>query len=234
MYPRRQMSPSQVESVVKDTRVIISFGAREGGFELAAALRDDIMKKYNNKSESFVYLDAESARLAEGTKYNPSMTHDGKYQYGWRMHSDYWDDLFYGAIGKAQVMLFFVTEMWFRSSWCWMEFEWCKEWIAKGHKIKPILIFFKDAWVLRHDSELEATGTTPGSKVIVQPNRLVNFWNQQENAERIYLRTWSPVGGAVSFDNGKGGEDTYQYQYTYTCSKEEREKILNMVTVKPG
>ena len=57
---------------VSDTKVLLSFGAVQGGFEFAMQLRLDIYKKISRSFEAdpyFCYVDAESLRTNQVTKY---------------------------------------------------------------------------------------------------------------------------------------------------------------------
>jgi len=139
----RELAAQQLTST---TRVIVSFGAREGGFELTAQLRLDIMDRYGKRrvlrdpagkwlqtiaDDAFCYLDAITLKDAEGTKYDQlalPKTIDGKEQ--WvkvdlnKMANPFWDTYYPAAVANAAVMIFQITKPWLASEYCLEELGW--------------------------------------------------------------------------------------------------------------
>jgi hypothetical protein len=134
------------QQVTSTTRVIVSFGARDGGFELTAQLRLEIMDRYGKRKvlrdpagkflridadEAFCYLDAITLANAEGTTYD-RLSVDKDIQGAKRsmaidlnkMANPYWDTYYPAAVANAAVMVFQVTEPWLWSAYCLEELAW--------------------------------------------------------------------------------------------------------------
>jgi hypothetical protein len=138
------ISDEDVGRLTDTTRVIVSFGARDGGFELTAQLRLDIMDRYGMRQidkfpdgtvvasgdQSFCYLDAITLEGAKGTKYDPLKIKKFKGSDVEvavdlnKMSNPYWDTFYPAAVSKAAVMIFQVTVPWLRSAFCMEELAW--------------------------------------------------------------------------------------------------------------
>jgi hypothetical protein len=137
----------KAQELTKTTRVIVSFGAREGGFELTAQLRLDIMDRYGKRKiirdpagkflgvqsdDAFCYLDAVTLAQAEGTSYDKltldnKIAADAKRKVGvdlYKMANPFWDTYYPAAVANAAVMIFQVTNVWLDSPFCLEEFGW--------------------------------------------------------------------------------------------------------------
>ena len=143
----RECLAEQIEKLTGTTRVIVSFGARDGGFELTLQLRQDIMDRYGKRKilrdpagnfmgvqadESFCYLDAVTLKNAEGTTYE-KLKLDKKLQHNPKramaidlnkMANPFWDTYYPAAVANAAVMIFQVTQPWMWSAYCLEELGW--------------------------------------------------------------------------------------------------------------
>ncbi len=139
-------SAQTVQKFTASTRVIVSFGAREGGFELTLQLRLDIMDRYGKRQihrlpdgkflrvesdESFCYLDAVSLEKAGGTTYTQAT--EKKIVNGvekvvpvdvFKMANPFWNKYYPQAMANAAVMIFQITPPWLNSEYCVEEFAW--------------------------------------------------------------------------------------------------------------
>jgi hypothetical protein len=135
-------SEEEIGTFTGGTRVLISFGAASGGFELSLALRHEIyahLKRSPEKEPALVYIDAESLREATGTKYTPNVDLDS-----FAMSNPKWAQFYKGAMGHCTTMIFLITAQWLRSKYCWEELEWFAERLATS-SVRPIVLIFPDA-----------------------------------------------------------------------------------------
>jgi hypothetical protein len=138
------------QQITATTRVIVSFGARDGGFELTAQLRLDIMERYGRRrvlrthdgrflsleaDESFCYLDAVSLKQAPGTTYDrlqldktvAGLAGGAKQKVAIdlnKMANPFWDTYYPQAVANAAVMVFQITTPWLESPFCLEEMGW--------------------------------------------------------------------------------------------------------------
>jgi hypothetical protein len=134
------------QKLTESTRVIVSFGAREGGFELTAQLRLDIMDRYGKRrvvrdpagkwlrteaDDAFCYLDAITLKDASGTSYDQlklkkkvnGVEREVAVDLN-KMANPYWNTYYPAAVGNAAVMIFQITTPWLESEYCLEEFGW--------------------------------------------------------------------------------------------------------------
>jgi hypothetical protein len=139
-------SAQTVQEFTASTRVIVSFGARDGGFDLTLQLRLDIMDRYGKRrvhrlptgkflrmesDESFCYLDAVSLEKAGGTTYTQMKVEKVvgglKKDVGidvFKMANPFWNKYYPQAMANAAVMIFQITQPWLASQYCLEEFAW--------------------------------------------------------------------------------------------------------------
>lgn len=161
----------QAQQLTSTTRVIVSFGARDGGFELTAQLRLDIMDRYGKRKiirapngkflradadESFCYLDAITLGQAPGTTYDKlklEKTIGGVKQDVFidlnKMANPYWDTYYPEAVANSAVMIFQVTTPWLNSEFCLEELGWFMVQAYKnlemGRPVGCIFMVFEEA-----------------------------------------------------------------------------------------
>lgn len=128
--PQSKANPENVMRFTSETRILLSFGGREGGFELIMQMRDDIMARYQKKDPSFCYLDAISLENAPTTQY-PYLPIDHPYIKTEKvlidvakMQNDHWDTYYPAAMKNSAVVVFMINRLWLDSQYCLQEFGW--------------------------------------------------------------------------------------------------------------
>lgn len=117
--------------VTGDTRVLLSFGSAQGGFQYTLALRQAIMEAKGWTHPSSVYVDAVSAKEHERSR----VAND-------RTLNPVWSALYLSAIRCCKAMVFLVTKPWVDSQWCQQELGWWK----RNKEGTPIIVMmFEDA-----------------------------------------------------------------------------------------
>ncbi|KPY91545.1 Type III effector HopAM1-1 [Pseudomonas syringae pv. tomato] len=121
---------------------IVSFGAREGGFELAMQFRHDLYRSQHPDENSphdaaTHYLDAISLQSNKFTKLEKLQHVDV-----FKMQNPFWDVGYKNGIAHAKKMAFFITPEWLGSDFCKQEFQWLSE--TKNKDIKSAFVIFKD------------------------------------------------------------------------------------------
>lgn len=110
----------QLARIHGDTRVVLSFGARNGGAYFASWLRWMIMTRKNWKQANHVYLDTECLKFAGDTKIEvkdaarPWLTGVASMNSGWKEYYRF-------AVRQARCMIFVATPEWTDSPYCAME-----------------------------------------------------------------------------------------------------------------
>ncbi|WP_244176291.1 type III effector [Pseudomonas grimontii] len=143
---------SGIHDVLKLTggvKNIVSFGAREGGFELAMQFRHDLYRSQNpNESSSHDaathYLDAISLQSNKFTKLEKLQHVDV-----FKMQNPFWDVGYKNGIAQAEKMAFFITPEWLGSDFCKQEFQWLSE--TKNKNIQSAFVIFKDVDLKSND-----------------------------------------------------------------------------------
>ena len=126
----------------KDVKNILSFGARDGGFELTMQVRHDLdvwmgLNQKPGNSPSHNYLDAISLKKNRYTKLLKMEGLDVL-----KMQNPFWDIGYKNGIENADSMIFFITPEWLGSSFCRQEFQWLDK--AKNKSIKAAFVIFED------------------------------------------------------------------------------------------
>ena len=128
------MTKEDIERITGNTQIVLSFGARNGGFELARKIWSSVRERAGDDpyrvffaDKGFVYLDAETLQNEPGTR-----NENGK------VLNDNWQEVYGAAMKKANAILFVVTKEWLDSEWCWQEWEWyCELKNEPGKGITP-------------------------------------------------------------------------------------------------
>jgi hypothetical protein len=145
---------------VSDTKVLLSFGAVEGGFEFALQLRLDIYNKFARNSDGdpfFCYLDAESLRGGQNTVYTYNPNTDMNV-----MSNPEWKKNYELAMKSCKTMILLVTKQWLTSKWCWLELDMLVT-TAETCKKKIVVVYWPDAASLMKEgkwTERQEGGTT--------------------------------------------------------------------------
>lgn len=144
--------PLAGSSITGNTRVLLSFGAAENGFEYAIAVRNAIMAKRGWTDKSSVFVDAISAKEHDFTRIK-----------GNKPLNPVWSALYLGAIRQCEVMIFLVTKAWLNSQWCRQELDWWK----KNKEKTPII-------VLVFDDAMNHTDTSKFADLCIQPEDYIH------------------------------------------------------------
>ena len=104
-------------------RVVLSFGAADGGAYFGKWLRHQIMQRFGYTEVNNVYLDTVSLAEVPDTSFKkfadakkPWITGVASMNGGWRAY-------YRNAIAQCHTMIFVVTPAWSRSVWCAGEFK---------------------------------------------------------------------------------------------------------------
>ena len=129
------MTEVEINKIVKNTQIVLSFGSAGYGFELEKESWELISEHYKNDvylafdvDKAFVYFDAESLKGEPGTKIVNGKT-----------LNDDWKQVYLAAMKEAKVMLFIITKAWLESVWCKEEWKWFCE--MSGTIEQPKLAF---------------------------------------------------------------------------------------------
>ena len=120
----------------RDTKILLSFGSREGGFGFAVDLRQGLMSRRGWKEPCAVYLDAVSA--ADHPMSTTETIHvEGRTVQAYR--NPQWRELYQAAMQHAKAMVFIATPAWARSNFCADEYQWFDK-IRGGRHDQQVLV----------------------------------------------------------------------------------------------
>jgi hypothetical protein len=105
----------------RSTKVVLSFGSRNGGFDFAVRLRESLMRTRGWTDPCSIYLDAISAAQHEESTSEP-ITVNGTVVQAYR--NPRWRELYQAAMWNARAMVFIATPEWASSNWCADEYGW--------------------------------------------------------------------------------------------------------------
>jgi hypothetical protein len=200
---------------VSDTKVLLSFGAIEGGFEFAMQLRLDIYKKFNRSFDAdpyFCYLDAESLRTSRGTVYTYKPDTDMNV-----MSNPEWKKNYELAMKYCKTMILLVTKQWLSSKWCWLELDMLIT--AAEHCTKKIVVvYWPDAASLMKKGtwpERQEGGTTRTPKDLYERIEKIGSFIA------ITCGAQAPIKGELP-----GGRVN---TFAYSCTEQECSLILGMI-----
>ena len=111
----------QSQEFTKDTKILLSFGSRQGGFDFACNLRKELMEFRGWKDPCSVYLDAISAATHPDSTTEEVEVNGNKVQ---AYRNPKWQELYQAAMMNADAMVFIVTPEWARSNYCEEEHQW--------------------------------------------------------------------------------------------------------------
>ena len=198
------------------TKVLMSFGAVDGGFEFAMQLRLDIYRKFGKSPDadgSFCYLDAESLRGAPGTGYKYNAVTDKN-----MMENKDWETLYNAAMASCRTIILLITRQWLTSKYCWMELDTLVGMAERKQPMTTVIVLWPDAkglleqnsWQQRQDKATRSPG---------------DFWKRIKSLKGGHVYAVSganPIIGAV-------GAQVEPNKYAYSCSASERDIILAKV-----
>lgn len=199
-----------------NTKVLLSFGAVQGGFEFAMQLRLDIYKKFNERSDAnpyFCYLDAESLRTNQNTTYTYKANTDMNV-----MSNPDWEANYLTAMQSCKTMILLITRQWLRSKWCWKELDMLITEAAKSEK-KLVVVYWPDARSLMEqgiwDERQEGGATHTPADLLERIGRI------KSDKVEITCGAQTPFLGQVP-----GGDVNI---FKYSCSEGECQNILATV-----
>ena len=146
------------------TRILMSFGMADGGMMFVQWLRNRLMKDYGLFSTNSVYVDFVTARAGNcvyGVKPEAAPPHyaavnlDGgegrehmlsatKARPIGAMHPD-WKEMFDGAMGEAEVVIFVVNKAFQASKWCMQELDGFRLLLARKPKLRGVVLDVDDS-----------------------------------------------------------------------------------------
>jgi hypothetical protein len=206
---------SRTMSNVSDTKVLLSFGAVQGGSEFAMQLRLDIYKKFGKSSDAdpyFCYLDAESLRTYENTIYTYKPDTDMNV-----MSNPVWKKNYELAMRYSRTMLLLITKQWMTSRWCWLELDMLVT-AAENSKKKIAVVYWPDAASLMKEGtwrERQEGGTTRTPKDLYERIQKIGSFVTTTCGAQAPIEGKLP-GGSVN-------------TFAYSCTEQECKHILGMI-----
>lgn len=189
------------QDLTKST-VLISFGAMDGGFELAWAIKkqlDDMM------GENYVYIDAVSLEK------DPNTSYDWNEELAiYKMSNPNWEEYFKLTMKSCKTMILMITKPWLKSKWCKQELGWLIEEL-KGRYIKVILLVFDDA--LRYINENDELQIFK-EFFDVNPESMIKISCNVKDIENT-----------VALINGR----VHTYHYMYAIDANKMESLINKI-----
>lgn len=170
------------------SKVLISFGAMDGGFELAWAVKkqlDDMM------GENYAYIDAISLENDPNTSYNWN-----EELAIYKMANPNWEAYFRLTMENCKTMVLMITKPWLKSKWCIQELEWLIDEL-KIRNIKVVPVVFKDA--------LQYINETPEFRIFNE------FFDTNPQSTVTVLSDVESIKDVVASINGH--EHIYHYRY---------------------
>jgi hypothetical protein len=203
---------------VSDTKVLLSFGAVEGGFEFAMQLRLDIYKKFSQSFDAdpyFCYLDAESLRTSQGTTYKYKSDTDMNI-----MSNDKWKENYKLAMEHCTTMILLITKQWLKSKWCWLELDMLITEAEKSKK-KLAVVYWPDALSLMYEGiwEEKQEGKTRTPRELFE--RIDKLGTGKFQITICGAQT--PILGQVP-----GGKVNL---FQYSCTEQECQHIVGMIDI---
>lgn len=170
------------------SKVLISFGAMDGGFEYAWAIKkllDDMM------GENYAYIDAISLENDPSTSYN---WNEALAIY--KMENPNWETYFKLTMENCETMILLITKPWLESQWCNMELEWLIEEL-KIRNIKVIPVIFEDA--------LQHINANPNLRIFNE------FFDTNSESTVTVFSNVEEIENVTAVINGR--EHIYHYRY---------------------
>ncbi len=199
--------------MIDNVKVIISFGARNGGFELTWALKkeiDDLL------GANIAYLDAISLEADSLTKY--TWNEDLGI---WKMSNENWYEYYEKAMNKSHFMIFLITKEWLDSYYCWQEWAMC----MRSSGIIPIFLVSDESINIIENGLSETISSTTGEQL---NEDLRNLYQMMQNNLCIILDNQN-IPGTYTWECGS---KQYVYNALYSISEESTKLILDVISNK--
>ena len=204
---------------MENTKVLTSFGAALGGFELAWAIKHDLDQVLGKDA---AYLDAVSLSDDVNTHY------DWLEELGiWKMGNANWETHFKNAMSNCKVMIFIITEEWLNSYYCWKEFELFMS-TKEKRDIKPFFLVTEEALEIIQVNEPRTISLRSGETIMQDLNHLNDF---TINKAPFFISQETAPGG---YDWHSPSGRIYHYNTKYALTAEEfnalTDNIIQIVT----
>lgn len=206
-------------SPTPETRILISFGARRGGFEFAMALRHEIYAHYGIRADGapyFCYIDAESLRGDPGTSYNRDDTLDTNF-----MRNPEWESHYELAMTNCGTMIILLTSEWLRSPWCWHELTMLQR-IAATRGMKVVLVVWPDARVMLDGGSFVDRDGHPRSKA-----ELMGAYESLPGGRALVEVSGEATPPGPALIERTGGVN----EFSYACTEAETQRIVHEVRI---
>lgn len=163
----------------KKYKIVLSFGAAEGGVICAGWLQGIIASELNISKDD-IYFDVITLLDAPETKLEMSLPKNGIGSGGMKPVNPLWREHYKGAMTHADWMIFIITKEWIKSNNCIQELEWFGEQVRKKsapsatQKLDGLAIFLDNIHTKTHiTNKFSYSGirTLNGSRHYLAPSK---------------------------------------------------------------
>jgi hypothetical protein len=216
-------------SLTDKVRVLVSFGAADGGIEFAMQLRFDIYKKFGVNpatDPAFCYLDGDTLRVDPKTNYTYNAMTDTN-----MMDNPNWYNFYHAAMKSCGTMVLLITSGWLKSKWCFQELDMLVSLAAKKQNMRVLVVLWPDAtallqtgsWQDRHGGSQNRVGFL--KRVNELPGRWI-YHVSNAGASR------APGPGQVQRTDKKTNVTTAfgTNNFNFSCTEAERNLILAQIS----
>lgn len=190
--PGMPLNPSKF---TKNTKVLLSFGARDGGYDFARLLREELMAIRGYTDPCAVYFDAISARnhpmgvvqVIKDTKTGVTSK---------QFRNQEWRQLYEAAMRNAKAMVFVATPAWAASKFCADENDMFQRIRDGDHDVPVRLLQHLPVIVLLHSEAQDAlrnSGRLAAQAAAVVSRRLAAL----HASEKLVRRNLRRADGAL-------------------------------------
>ena len=145
----------QPQQFTKGTKVLLSFGSRNGGFDFSVKLREELMRIRGWGDPCSVYLDAISAATHPDSTTEAIQVNGVTVQ---AYRNPKWQELYRAAMINARAMIFIATPEWARSNFCAEEYQWFDEIRAGRHDKQITMVKHLPIVVVAYEQALSMLG----------------------------------------------------------------------------
>lgn len=203
------------------TKVLISFGARRGGFEFAMALRQEICAQFGIRPDTdpyFCYIDAESLRGDPNTTYNRDDTLDTNF-----MRNPNWESHYKLAMTSCSTMILLITKEWLESPWCWHELTMLQQIAAsRTDGMKVVYVIWPDARTMLNAGQFQDRDNNSRSNdALMQADRSI------PGGCTIEVSGAAIAPGSALIESTGGVNE-----FSYACTQTETQAIVRQVELR--
>lgn len=184
------------------SKVLISFGAMDGGFEFAWSIKERIDEIFGSNT---AYIDAVSLENDPNTAYNWN-----EELAIYKMSNPNWEAYFKLTMENCDTMILLITRPWLQSNWCNQELGWLIEEL-KIRNIKVIPVVFEDA--------IQYINQTPDKQIF-------NAFFDENKAYVVYASgKVEEIENVTAIINGHN----HTYHYRYSVNDETMNSIIELI-----